>query len=306
MTIRTSTLVGLIAVLLWATLAPLTVLASGVPPLQLVAMSFTLGAMIGAGYLILRPDARRELRRVTLPAALVGVCGLLGFHFFYFLSLSLAPPLEANLVNYLWPLLIVLFSALLPNAGGRLKAHHIIGALIAFGGAILAITKGERLPVISSDALAGYGIALLSALTWSSYSVASRLFVGVPSSAVTLYCAATAASAAIAHAALETTHWPLAPLQWIAAIGLGLGPVGFAFYVWDYGCKHGDLRVLGASAYFAPLLSTVLLVVFGLADGSPALWLAALAITGGAMLASKDMIGRGKTASTLAKKEASV
>jgi drug/metabolite transporter (DMT)-like permease len=303
MTVRAATLVGLIAVLLWATLAPLTVLAFGVPPLQLVAMSFTVGAMIGLAYLLLRPDARRDIRRVTLPAALVGITGLLGFHFFYFLSLSLAPPLEANLVNYLWPLLIVLFSALLPNTGGRLKAHHLIGALIAFAGAVLAITKGERLPAISSDALAGYGVALLSALTWASYSVISRLFAGVPSSAVTLYCAATAVAGAAAHFALEETVWPLSGLQWIAAAGLGLGPVGLAFYVWDYGCKHGDLRVLGASAYFAPLLSTVLLVVFGLADGSPALWLAALAITGGAMLASKDMLGRKSPAASMPVKE---
>jgi drug/metabolite transporter (DMT)-like permease len=154
-----------------------------------------------------------------------------------------------------------------------------------------------------ADALAGYGVALLSALTWASYSVISRVFAGVPSSAVTLYCAATAVAGAAAHFALEETVWPLSGLQWIAAAGLGLGPVGLAFYVWDYGCKHGDLRVLGASAYFAPLLSTVLLVVFGLADGSPALWLAALAITGGAMLASKDMLGRKSPAASMPVKE---
>jgi len=292
MTMRAATLIGLVAVVLWATLAPLTVLAAGVPPLQLVAMSFTVGTMIGLGYLALKRDARRELRRMTVPAAVVGVTGLLGFHFFYFLSLSLAPPLEANLVNYLWPLLIVLFSALVSHSGDGLKAHHVIGALIAFVGAVLAITKGERLPALSSDALAGYGIALLSALTWSTYSVLSRLFAAVPSSAVTLYCAATALAGAMAHLTFEQTVWPLSALQWIAAAGLGLGPVGLAFYVWDYGCKHGDLRVLGASAYFAPLLSTVLLVLFGLSEGGAVLWIAAVAITGGAILASKDMLRR--------------
>lgn len=287
---RAATLVGLLAVILWATLAPLTVLAAGVPPLQLVAMSFSVGTVIGLLYLALKPQARMELRRVTPIAILIGIAGLLGFHFFYFLSLSLAPPLEANLINYLWPLLIVLFSALLPDRGDGLRLHHIVGALIAFAGAALAITKGDRLPVLSEDAVAGYGIALLSALTWASYSTLSRLFANVPSSAVTLYCAATAVAAFIAHTALETTVWPLTPLQSIATLGLGLGPVGFAFYVWDHGCKHGDLRVLGASAYFAPLLSTVLLVVTGLAEGSAVLWIAAVAITGGALLASKDML----------------
>jgi drug/metabolite transporter (DMT)-like permease len=301
MSSRAATLLGLIAILLWATLAPLTVLASGLPPFQLVGMSFTLGALIGVAFLAISPDARRDLRRVTLPAVLVGVGGLLGFHFFYFLSLSLAPALEANLVNYLWPLLIVLFSALLPG-GERLRPHHWIGALIAFGGATLAITKGERLPEIAPGALAGYGIALLSAFTWAAYSVLSRLFAAVPSSAVTLYCAATAVSGLAAHFALETTTWPLSTIQWLAVAGLGLGPVGLAFYVWDYGCKHGDLRVLGASAYFAPLLSTVLLVAFGLAQGAAMLWLAAAAITGGALLASKDMLsGKGDAAAAMEK-----
>ncbi len=299
-----ATLIGLIAVLLWATLAPLTVLTAGVPPFQLVAMSFTLGTGIGLAYLAARPEARTELKRITWPAALLGVAGLLGFHFFYFLSLSLAPPLEANLVNYLWPLLIVLFSALLPNAQGRLRAHHLLGAALAFLGAMLAITKGRALPPLSFDALAGYGAALLSALTWSGYSVLSRRFANVPSSAVTIYCAATAIAAAFAHFSLEPTTWPLSATQWLAAAGLGLGPVGLAFYVWDHGCKHGDLRVLGTSAYFAPLLSTILLVLFGLAAGSPVLWIAAFAITGGALLASKDMLrGRGNPTKT-AKAEA--
>ena len=287
---RRATLIGLVAVLLWATLAPLTVLAAGVPPLQLVAMSFAVGAAIGLIYLAAWSSARTELQRMTCSAAILGVSGLLGFHFFYFLSLSLAPPLEANLVNYLWPLLIVLFSALLPKMDSGLRWHHLIGAAAAFAGAALAITKGRALPSLSSDALAGYGAALLSALTWSGYSVLSRLFPAVPSSAVAIYCTATALAGAIAHFALETTAWPLSAMQWIAAVGLGVGPVGLAFYVWDHGCKHGDLRVLGTSAYFAPLLSTLLLVLFGLAEGSPALWIAASAITGGALLASKDML----------------
>ncbi len=171
-----------------------------------------------------------------------------------------------------------------------LRWHHLIGAAAAFAGAALAITKGRALPSLSSDALAGYGAALLSALTWSSYSVLSRLFPAVPSSAVAIYCTATALAGAVAHFALETTAWPLSAMQWIAVAGLGVGPVGLAFYVWDHGCKHGDLRVLGTSAYFAPLLSTLLLVLFGLAEGSPALWIAASAITGGALLASKDML----------------
>ena len=290
MTQRAATGVGLIAVLLWASLATLTVLAGGIPPLQLEAMSFALGSLIGAGYLIAVPQARRDLRRLSWPAVLLGVAGLLGYHFFYFLSLGSAPPLQANLINYLWPLLIVLFSALLPGERGRLRWNHIAGALLALGGAVLAITGGRLDGVALSGALPGYTAAVAAAFTWASYSVLTRLFPAVPSSAVTIYCAVTALAATVAHSLAETTVWPLSSMQWLAVLLLGLGPVGLAFYVWDYGCKHGDLRVLGAAAYFAPLLSSALLMAFGLAEASPTLWIAATAITAGALLAAKDLL----------------
>jgi drug/metabolite transporter (DMT)-like permease len=290
MTPRAATGVGLIAVLLWASLATLTVLAKGLPPLQLEAMSFALGTLVGVVYLAASPSARRDLRQLTLPAVLLGVGGLLGYHFFYFLSLSSAPPLQANLVNNLWPLLIVLFSALLPGEQGRLRWNHILGALLALGGAVLAITGGRLDISAFSGAALGYAAALCGALTWSSYSVLTRLFAAVPSSAVTIYCATTAAGAALGHGVVEETVWPLSGTQWLAVALLGLGPVGIAFYVWDYGCKHGDLRVLGAAAYFAPLVSSAMLMVLGFAEASPTLWIAASAITAGALLAAKDLL----------------
>jgi drug/metabolite transporter (DMT)-like permease len=296
MNARAATGIGLIAVLLWSALATLTVLAKGIPPLQLEAMSFTIGALIGVGWLCVNPGARRELRQLTWPAALLGVGGLLGYHFFYFVSLGNAPPLQANLVNNLWPLLIVLFSALLPGRQNRLHWNHIAGALLALIGAVLAITQGRLDGAAFSGAALGYAAALAGALTWSSYSVLTRLFAQVPSSAVTIYCAATAAGAALGHAVAEETVWTLSAVQWMSVVLLGLGPVGFAFYVWDYGCKHGDLRVLGAAAYFAPLFSSAMLMAFGLAEATAAIWIAASLITLGALLAAKNLIAGGATA----------
>ena len=290
MTPRTATAVGLIAVLLWASLATLTVLAKGIRPLQLEAMSFALGTLIGAAYLLVSPQARRELHQLSWPAVLLGVGGLLGYHFFYFLSLGNAPPLQANLINYTWPLLLVLFSAFLPGEQGRLRWNHILGALLALLGAVLAITQGRLDGAGFSGAALGYTAAVAASLTWSSYSLLSRLFAAVPSSAVTIYCAVTAVAAGLAHSAVEETIWPLSANQWLAVLLLGLGPVGLAFYVWDYGCKHGDLRVLGAAAYFAPLLSSAMLMAFGLAAATPTLWIAASAITAGALLAAKDLL----------------
>ena len=57
------------------------------------------------------------LGRVSWPLLALGVYGLFGFHFLLFISLRLAPPVEANLVNYLWPLGIVVMAPLFLNEG---------------------------------------------------------------------------------------------------------------------------------------------------------------------------------------------
>jgi drug/metabolite transporter (DMT)-like permease len=222
---------------------------------------------------------------------MAGVGGLFGYHFFYFTSLRNAPPVEAGLINYFWPLLIVLFSAMLP--GERLRWHHIAGALLALAGAALIVTGGQGFSFKTEYAL-GYGAALIGALTWSSYSVLSRRYATVPSDAITGFCLVTAVLAGICHLALETTVWPADVWQWAAIVALGLGPVGLAFYVWDIGVKHGDIQVLGAASYAAPLLSTAILIASGYAAYSHNVLIACLLITAGAVLAARDMLLRRK------------
>jgi drug/metabolite transporter (DMT)-like permease len=289
-TLHKATATGFLAVLIWATLAALTLYAGPIPPLQLVAMSFTLASLIGAGYLASSAQARSGLARLRWPPLILGVAGLFGYHSLYFLALQTAPAVEASLVNYLWPVLIVLFSTVLPRSRGgqKLTPWHVAGAVLAFIGAALAITGGGEI-ALTGHAV-GYAAALAAAFTWSIYSVASRFFREVPSSAVAIFCAVTAVGAWIAHGLTETFVLPGTLSQVLAVLALGLGPVGIAFYVWDYGCKHGDIRLLGVFAYFAPLLSTVILVALGLAEAKPTLWAAPLLITLGALLAAKETL----------------
>jgi drug/metabolite transporter (DMT)-like permease len=289
---RRATFIGFLAIPIWALLPVLTVASGPIPPLELLGLTFTAGALAGFLFLALSAGSRQDLRRAGIAPVLFGTAGLFGFHFAYFLAMQNAPPLEANLINYLWPVLIVVFSAALPShaGSGKLSGWHFAGVAAAFAGAALAIGGGGTL-TFGGNAF-GYGMALAAAVIWSSYSVASRLFRSVPSAAVALYCACTALLAWCAHAALEPFVWPAQGLQTLAIAALGIGPLGLAFYVWDYGCKHGDLRLLGVFAYFAPLLSTALLTLSGLAPAKPALWLAALLITGGAMLASRSTLLR--------------
>jgi drug/metabolite transporter (DMT)-like permease len=276
---------GLGAIVLWGALATLSVLAGPVPPFQMVAMTFAVGAAIGIARARRRGIAWHALVGWPAHVWLLGVVGLFGYHALYFAALQLAPPAEANLVNYLWPLLIVLLSA--PLAGERLGWPHLAGAVLGFAGvALLAVGRGAS---FAGAHLAGYLLALGCAFAWSLYSVLSRRFGETPTDAIAAFCAAASLLSLICHLLSEPTVWPATPGAWLAAVALGLGPAGTAFYLWDHAVKRGDIRALGALSYAAPILSTALLIACGLAQPTSTLVLAALLVTSGAILASRDM-----------------
>jgi drug/metabolite transporter (DMT)-like permease len=254
-----------------------------------VAFAFAIAFLLSVGkWLLFREDILGHLRQ---PAAvwLLGVGGLFGYHFFYFLALKSSPPVEANLINYLWPLLIVLFSALLP--GERLRWWHVAGALLGLGGTLLLVTDGGRV-AFRAEYAAGYASALACAVTWGGYSVLSRRFGTAPTDTVGGFCGVTALLAALCHLAFEQTVWPSGS-EWLALLVMGAGPMGAAFFVWDVGMKRGNIKALGGLSYTAPLLSTLLLLCFGRASPSVELALACLFIVGGAVLASRDLWSRG-------------
>ncbi|MBL8586960.1 MAG: EamA family transporter [Methylobacteriaceae bacterium] len=284
MTTSRATAVGLVAVALWSCLALLTAASGAAPPFLLSALTFAIGGLGG----LIAAAARGRLSALRQPASvwLVGVGGLFGYHAVYFAALRAAPPEEASLIAFLWPLLLVLFSAALP--GERLRARHLVGAALAFGGAALLLIgrAGDRALFAGGD-WTGYGLALACAFIWSIYSVVSRLQRRVETEAVAGFCLATAALSALCHALFESPVWPATATQWAAVIGLGLGPVGVAFYAWDIGVKRGDIRLLGVASYAAPLISTLLLVIAGMARPAWSLAWACLAIAAGAFIAGR-------------------
>ncbi|MSP74909.1 MAG: EamA family transporter [Rhodospirillaceae bacterium] len=276
---------GLAAICLWGSLAALSVLAGPIPPFQMVAMTFAVGASIGIVRARYRGIGWAGLVRWPAKVWLLGIGGLFGYHALYFGALQLAPPAEANLVNYLWPLLIVLLSA--PLAGERLGWTHLAGAGLGFAGvALLAFGRGLN---FADDHALGYALALGCAFTWALYSVLSRRFGDTPTDAIAGFCAASAVLSLLCHLVFERTVWPATPLAWLAVLALGLGPTGSAFYFWDHAVKRGDIRALGAFSYATPILSTAILIVCGLAEPTSALLLAALLVTAGAALASREL-----------------
>ncbi len=285
MTKTKATSIGFIAIVLWALLALFTVGSAPVPPLQLNALSFLIGGGLGIVW-ILSTGGLRRLRGVSWRVYAFGTLGLFGYHALYFSALRLAPPAQAGLIAYLWPLLIILFAGLLPSE--RLRLGHIIGGLVGFSGAAVIILSGES--GFDINALPGYLLAMVCAVTWAGYSVLSRRLGETPTETVVVFCLATSALSGILHLLFEQTTWPENAMGWASVAALGLGPVGAAFYVWDFGVKKGDIQLLGVASYAAPLLSTLVLVLAGVAEPSLGLLVAALLITAGALIAARTSL----------------
>ena len=276
---RGATLAGCGAIALWSALGLLSRAAAAVPPLQLTAMAFAVSSVLGLALLAVRGELGVLRQRPVV--WLHGVAGLFGFHAFYFAALAWAPPAEANLINYLWPLLIVLFSAALP--GMALTRWHLAGVGCGVAGCAVLLGGGAGL---TAGAVPGYLMALGSAVTWAVYSVLARRLAAVPTGAVAGFCAATSVLAAASHVAFEVTVVPDAAVL-ATVLVLGIGPVGAAFFLWDLGMKRGDPRLLGTLAYATPVVSTVLLAAGGYGDLTPSVAVAAGLVALGGVLASR-------------------
>lgn len=268
---RTATLIGLAAILLWASLAVLTTATGTLPPFQVLAISFGVAALLGLARAALRGGSGwRELRQPWAALAL-STLALFGYHALYFIALKRAPAVEANLLNYMWPLLIVVFAGLL--GGVAVRGGQWVGTLLGLIAAVLLVTRGRGLQVDPAH-VPGYVAALSAAVIWAAYSVLNRRFADVPTAAITVACAGVAILGGIAHLLFERTVVPDAT-QWMVLVVMGIGPVGAAFWLWDHGTKRGDIALLGSLSYLAPLLSTLLLVVSGRAEPH---WIQAVAI----------------------------
>ena len=264
------------AIALWASLASLGVALRHVPPFLLTGLALVIGST----------PAWPLLRHWRVPASTLalGVYGLFAYHFLLFIALRSAPPVEANLVNYLWPLLIgVMAPVFLP--GLRLRAAHAVAAIAGFGGAAIAIL-GSSGNAGAGGWSWGYLPALGSAFIWASYSLLTRRVQPFSTAAVGLFGLVSGLLSLLCHALLE----PAATLQsidWLLIAAMGLGPLGASFFLWDRALKLGDPRQIGILSYVTPVASTVLLMIVSNRPLTGSIAIAALLIIGAAVLGTR-------------------
>lgn len=276
-------LLALGAIALWASLAALGVSLAHVPPFLLTGLSLLVGSLIAL------PLSRFDLRQWRVPPATLalGVYGLFAYHFLLFMALRHAPPVQANLVNYLWPLGIVVMAPLFLR-GVSLTRRHVLAALVGFAGAALAILGGRGEGGTAASLWAwGYVPALMAAFIWSSYSLLTRRVAAFPTAAIGSFAVVSGLLSLLCHALLEpATDLSLGDLLLIAL--LGLGPLGGAFFLWDAALKRGDPRQIGVLSFLTPLLSTLVLLAVRGERPSASVAVAAVMIIGAAIVATRQ------------------
>ena len=288
---RTATLTGLAAILLWASLAVLTTATGNLPPFQVLAVSFGIAALLGLARAALRgATGWRELRQPGAALAL-STLALFGYHALYFIALKRAPAVEANLLNYLWPLGMVLLAPVWLR-GVQWRWLHVVAALAGFAGAALALLDGmassSPLQTLPDHATTwwGYALAIGAAFTWASYSLLTQRVPAFKTSAVGTFCLVSGILALLCHMAFETTP-ALSLWDWSLIGILGLGPLGGAFFLWDAALKRADARTIGLLAFITPLLSTALLLRSRGQPLSATLAMATVLIVGAALVGTR-------------------
>jgi drug/metabolite transporter (DMT)-like permease len=231
-----------------------------------------------------------DLFRLPLRVVVAGFWGVAFYTVILALAFGMASAKaigQVNLLNYLWPIWIVLFSAILlrERARPRCKAAAVLlglaGIVVARGPASLLHVPEDPLPLV----LAGIG-----GLLWAGYSVLLRVW-RIPASQGGTACHFSLCAAMAAVLALVRGEWqampPFGPEAAFWVLFGGIGPVGLGYHWWEIGVKQGHVALLSTLAYFIPIGSTLLIGLLFREAVTPGLLPGAMLIAAGAWLAGQ-------------------
>jgi len=280
---KKGTLIGLLSIIMWGT-APLctAILTQHLPIFQLLSYAFFTSTITSCVFFIIQGKNPVNIFKQPLPYWFLGLFGVFGFHLFYFLAFKDAAPIESLLIVNLWPLLMILFAVLFLHE--RLTKFNIIGTILAFAGVTIMVTKGQSLQ-IDTNQLNNYLYAFCAALIWAIYSCICKNAKNINNKTIASFCLSSGVLATILHISTEQ-HQVMQWQQLLLVIYLGMFPLGAAFFTWDYGMKHGDIKILGTLAYLGPLIGTLLFVITGTAELTSIIAVACVLIVGGSLVSS--------------------
>ena len=280
---QSATLIGYIGVLFWSFSALFNAAVRSIPVFEIITVAYGLAAII----IFAKVAIKHEWHKFRQPLAvyIIGLLGIFGNDIFYIAAFKKIPAVQADLINYLWPVCIVFFAGFLPKE--KFNVYHFVAAIIAIIGTYLLFTKGQGLGGFNSHYIIGYILALCGVVVWCVYVLVSRNYQNIPIEMVAMYCGIGALISLIIHLSIEPTIEPSMP-QWIVLILIGCTAQGLAYVFWDYGVKRGNLFLLSILTYGNPIISVVLLVTFGYANLSDVVAVASVFITIAGLMATFD------------------
>lgn len=268
------TLSGIIAIMMWSFMAVLIVYSGQTSPLTLTSLSLFIGAVTLLIFNIIKKENFRQLLKITFPDYCLVTVGVCFYTAFVYLSFDMVNPIEANILNYLWPVLFGVFSSI--RMSKMLNAYELLGLLVSFGGVFLLFYGKENEFLFSSFAL-GHLFGIMAAFIWAGYSsfAKERSYSQIIMVPVFLF------SALICFLVDFMLFDPILPngMAWVSVLILGVFRISYAF--WDYAMKKGNTLILSSLSYITPLLSFGLLLIFGVTNNSQYVFLSVLLVTGG-------------------------
>lgn len=274
-----ATVLGYLALLFWAGSGVYASVVVNIPTFEVLSIAFLVSFSVTAILL----TYRKQWHKVKQPLLLwvIGMLGVFGNDALFIAAFKHAPAAQADLINYLWPIFIILFAGFLPSE--KFSAKYIIAAIFGFMGIFVVITNGGHLNNFESKYWLGYLFAFLEAVIWSIYTIVARHYKNTPSAMVGMYCGCSLILALVAHFGFESTVIP-STLELLVMVVIGLTAQGSAYFLWDYGIKKGNFKLLSVLSYANPIIGISLLIITGRSHYTSYLLIATLLITFGGII----------------------
>lgn len=255
--------IGLGALAIWALTAPLLIQLERIPPFQLLTITSGVAFLLTTFNLTVAGKWRSIQQSPIIWIGGIGCFALSEIP--YVISFHFAPAAHVDLINYLWPLFVGLFSLLMSR--GKFSIGNLLSICLGFLGAIILILDRPHFSEISPETLFGYSLAFCSALGWGLYAIFSKYYQEIPTSMVGIYCGAICLISLITHLFFEEMIIPTLSEAWVL-IFIGLAISGLSYLMWDYSIKKGNIHLLSLLAYFTPIATLCFLILSGKAEPS--------------------------------------
>ena len=191
----------------------------------------------------------------------LSVLGLLGTYIYYlflYLGYSNAIGMEVLVIQYTWPILIVIFSIFILKE--RLSLIKITAITLGFAGVIIVLTKGNFKNINISNgpviALVGAGAAC-----FALFSVLSKNIKKEPLGVVTLYFLTACLASFISMQYFSDFALPSSS-EIMPIVVNGILVNGFSYLFWLLALRSAEASWLAPFIFITPVLSAIYLIVF--------------------------------------------